>query len=505
MTAIHRTSEDARVSETKELVGVEAAPPGNVRWVFGALLVPLVFLSLWFAPLPLEPRAHRLVAIFAAVLIAWVTEVIPVAATSLMIAPVFVLSGITDASTAFRYYADPLLYLFVGGFMLAESMRRHGLDRRFATAMVSLPFVRGEPLRTQVAMIAAAAIMSMWISNTATCAIMLPILLGLPGMERPQKRDASDPATGPLLAVGYVCSTAGLGTLLGTPPNLITVRLLAESGIEIGFIEWMLMGLPAAVVLSIATGFITIRRSALPFSRGLSSTRPGPWSRGEKWTAVAFIAAVTGWTLPPLAQLAGLSFARDLETALHPGAVAVFACLPLFFVPDPANEDKAGHRPPVLPWSTAVRIDWGVILLFGGGISLGTQLEQTGLARVMANAVVATTGPTDVWTLSAIACLATIVLSEVASNTAAANILVPLVIALSVELEISPIPPALAVGLGASVGFMLPIATGPNALVFSTGRVPQVAMMRAGFALDLVCWVLVLVLLRLICPMMGWV
>ncbi len=505
LTANLGSGEDAYVSENKELSRADADPPGRLRWTLGAVLVPLAFVLLWFAPLPLEPRAHRLVAIFAAVLIAWVTEVIPVAATSLMIAPMLLLCGITDAATAFRYYADPLLYLFVGGFMLAESMRRHGLDRRFATAMVSLPFIRDEPLRMQVAMIVAAVIMSMWISNTATCAIMMPILLGMPGLERPQKPGASDPATGPLLAIGYACSTAGLGTLLGTPPNLITVRLLAESGIQIGFVEWLSIGVPAAILLSIAAAFITIRRNKEPFPGGMWEPRVEPWSRGEKWTAGAFMVAVVGWTFPPFAQLFGVPFADELDAALHPGAVAILACLPLFFVPERSSVHGVGGAPPILPWSTAVRIDWGVILLFGGGISLGTQLEQTGLARTMASAVVNATGPTDVWTLAAIACFATVVLSEVASNTAAANILVPLVIALSTELHISPIPPVLAVGMGASIGFMLPIATGPNALIFGTGRVPQVAMMRAGFVLDIVCWVLVLLLLRLICPLMGWV
>jgi sodium-dependent dicarboxylate transporter 2/3/5 len=146
-----------------------------------------------------------------------------------------------------------------------------------------------------------------------------------------------------------------------------------------------------------------------------------------------------------------------------------------------------------------------VILLFGGGISLGTQLEETGLARRLANGLVAATGPTDVWTLCAIACLATIVLSEIASNTAAANMLVPIVIALAAELGVSPVAPALAVGVGASVGFMLPIATGPNALVYATGRVPQASMIRAGIGLDVACFLIVMLLLRLICPLMGWV
>lgn len=508
LTAIRASGEVPSVKVDEAADGDDATPPGRTRWWAGAILAPLAFVVLWLAPLPLETEQHRLVAIFAAVLIAWVSEVVPVAVTALAIGPLLVVCGVTNASTAFRYYADPLLYLFVGGFMLAESMRRHGLDRRFAQAMISLPFVRGVPLRMQVAMIAAAALMSMWISNTATCAIMMPILLGMPGMTRPSERGAIDPATGPLLALAYVCSTGGLGTLIGSPPNLITVRLLAESGVQIGFLHWLAIGIPSAIVLTVAVAAITLRRGGRMPAEAMTSSLAGPpppWTRGEIVTALAFAVAVIGWTLPPIAELAGAPFARTLETLLHPGAVAVLACLPLFLVPDPARKSAAGETPAVLPWSAAVRIDWGVILLFGGGISLGAQLDQTGLAGVLSTAVVSATGPTDLWTLTAVVCVATVFITEVTSNTASANMLVPLVIALAVELEVSPVPPALAVGLGASLAFMLPIATGSNALAYGTGRVPQTSMMRAGIVLNLVCIVLLLVLLRVICPLMGWV
>ena len=471
-------------------------------------IVIATFAVLWLAPLPLDARAHHLVAIFGAVLVAWVSEAVPVAVTALMIGPLLVLSGVTDPTSALRHYADPLLFLFIGGFMLAASMQRHGLDRRFATAIVSLPFVRGVPWRVSAAIVAAATAMSMWISNTATTAIFAPIVMGLPGMRREPGDRGADPATRPLLALAYVCSTAGLGTLVGTPPNLITVRFLEGAGEHVGFLEWMVIGLPAALVLSLAAAVITLHRGSAPaHPEPAASSEPTirPWARGEIATAGCFAIAVLGWTAPPVLEAAGVPFARELGARLHPGVVAVLACLPLFAIPDPARKTADDPSPRVLPWSTAVRIDWGVILLFGGGIALGTQLEETGLAAAISRGVVGATGPTDVWTLCAVACLLTIVLSEVASNTAAANMLVPLVIALALELGVSPIPPALAVGLGASVGFMLPIATGPNALVYATGRVPQRAMMRAGIVLDLVCFVLVMALLRAICPLMGWV
>jgi sodium-dependent dicarboxylate transporter 2/3/5 len=503
-------NEEIRCTLRPDIVTAErtTTPRRDPRRPFKLLAIVVACAAGWLAPFELEPRARVLLAIFGAVLVSWLTEVVPIAVTALMIAPLLVVCGVTDPVSAFRHYADPFLFLFVGGFMLAESMKRHGLDRRFALAVVTLPFVRRSPRRMQVAILAAATLMSMCISNTATCAIFVPILLGLPGMQRPldSGNGTRDPAVGPLLALAYVCSTGGIGTLVGTPPNLITVRLLAERGVDIGFGEWLAIGVPSAICLSAAAALITLGRTEVLPAEAPPRVAVG-WTRGEIVTAGAFAMAVIGWTLPPLAQAAGVPGASELSARLHPGAVAVLACLPLFLVPDPdaRGENGAPGAQPVLPWSAAVRIDWGVILLFGGGIALGQQLEDTGLAAAISRGIVAATGPTDVWTLCAAACATTILVSELASNVAAANMLVPLVIALARELDVSPIPPALAVGLGASVGFMLPIATGPNALVYATGRVPQRSMIRAGALLDLACLVMIVVLLRVLCPLLGWI
>jgi sodium-dependent dicarboxylate transporter 2/3/5 len=481
--------------------------PATRRKAMSIAALALAEVVAWAVSRRLEaPEARALVGVFALVLVAWVTEIVPVAVTALMIGPLLVATGVCEVDEAFRPYADPLLFLFVGSFMLAESMKRHGLDRRFARFVVSLPFVRGSALRTHVALVAAATLMSMWISNTATCAIFVPILLGMRGMEKPEG-EKEDPATAPLLAIAFVSTTAGLGTLVGTPPNLITVRILADAGVHIGFLEWMAIGVPAALLLSAVAGGITLFRArrGVRALGAIEMEPPRPWSRGEVATAVCFGLAVLGWIVPSLCQAAGLPFAEVLVERAHPGVVALLACLPLFLVPDPSSREQGqSAAPPVLPWRDAVRIDWGVILLFGGGISLGAQLEETGLASAMSRGIVEATGAADVWTLCAAACFATILLSEIASNTAAANMLVPIVIALARELGVSPIAPALAVGLGASVGFMLPIATGPNALAYATGRIPQRAMMKAGFLLDVACFFLVLALLRIVCPLMGW-
>ncbi|HJL16488.1 MAG TPA: DASS family sodium-coupled anion symporter, partial [Sandaracinaceae bacterium LLY-WYZ-13_1] len=428
--------------------------PGPLRTWVGAVGAPAAFAILWLAPLPLETEAHRLAAIFGAVLVAWVTEVVPIAVTALLIAPLLVVTGVTDAKDAFRHYADPLLYLFVGGFFIAEAMSAHGLDRRIAKAIVTSRGVAGEPNRIRIALMVAGGLLSMWISNTASTAILVPILLGMLGSQRGRA------ATGALLALAYACSIGGLGTLVGSPPNVITVRLLREGGAELTFFDWTLVGVPTALVVGLAVYVVT--RVMLPSGAleeaaeageeeregggqadELFGNVPATWSRGEVVTAIAFGLAVVGWVFPGLGKAAGVPGADALKAVLHPGVVALFASSILFFVPD-------GRGERVLPWRRAARIDWGIILLFGGGIALGTQLVDTGLAAAMSRGFVALTGIESLWPLTAVACVFTIFFTEVCSNTASANMLVPLVIAIAEELGLPAAPPALAVGLAAS-------------------------------------------------------
>lgn len=474
------------------------------RFWAGAIGAPLAFVGLWLAPLPLETEAHRLAAIFGAILIAWVTEVIPIAVTALLIAPLLVITEVAGAGDAFKHYAAPLLYLFVGGFFIAEAMSEHGLDRRIAKAIVTAKWVRGVPSRVRMALMIAGALLSMWISNTASTAILVPILLKMLGRRRGKDRAA----VGGLLALAFACSAGGLGTLVGSPPNLITIGLLAEQGHDLGFLGWMQIGLPTAALVCVAIWFVArwmyppvaedeTDDDDTPSAEELFDDVPAAWTRGEIVTAVAFSLAAIGWVLPGLFRATGHPAADDVKRLLHPGVVALLAASILFVFPG-----KPGER--VLTWKRAATIDWGIILLFGGGIALGTQLVETGLAGAMSEGFVALTGIESLWALTAVACVFTIFFTEVCSNTASSNMLVPLVIGIAGELAVSPIPPAMAVGLAASCAFMLPIATGPNAIAYSTGRVSQGQMMRIGIVLNIVCAVIVFLVVRVLSPLYGW-
>ena len=449
----------------------------------GVPIAALVFVALWFAPLPLSTPGHRLAAIFAAVVVLWITEALPIAVTALLIAPAMIVTGVCDATTAFASYADPLLFLFVGGFFIARAMSRHRLDRRIAGSLVSLPWVRGRPKRVRLAFMLAGVMLSMWISNTATTAVLLPILVGTFGDE---------PDEGALLATAYACSIGGLGTMVGSPPNLITARFIREHTQEaFGFVDWMMVGLPMAVVLTVLAYALMLRTNPCGDVAGEIEHVRRPWTRGERVTALAFTLAVVGWMVPGLLKAAELEIGSVLVTALPGGAVALLASSVLF-----AFHDHEGER--VLPWSDAAKIDWGIIMLFGGGIALGTQMVETGLADAISRGFVAATGIESLFALVLVATVFTIFFTEVCSNTASANMIVPLIIAVAVEIGVDPVPPALAVGLAASCAFMLPIATGPNAIAYGTGMVRQSSMMKTGLVLNLACaaviaaWVLLL-------------
>ena len=467
----------------------------------GALLAPLTLLVLALVPLPLEGPARNLVPIVGAVLVAWVTEVIPIPVTALLIAPAMVAAGVCDAKQAFAPYASPILFIFVGGFMIAHAMQRHGLDRRIAMSVLRLGPVGKSAARTRGALMVTGVVLSMWISNTATTAILLPILLGTMAQNGSAALRARNESGG-VLAVAYACSVGGLGTVVGSPPNLITIQMLERADVSLSFVDWMKVGLPAGLGLTVVV-YVYLHLVHPPLAAGqqkLQLTEKSPLSRAEWVTAVSFGLAVVGWMLPGVARALDWEHAALLKRHLPAGGVALMAASVLFMVP---REPGAKER--VLPWQEATRIDWGLIMLFGGGISMGKQMFDTGLASALGRGFIQLTGVSDMWTLVALVAFFTLFFTEMCSNTATANMLAPLVIGVAQELGLSPIPPALAVGLAASCAFMLPVATGPNAIAYASGKVPLPDMIRTGAALNFICAAAIVLLLWLMCPLFGWV
>jgi sodium-dependent dicarboxylate transporter 2/3/5 len=483
------------------------------RRTVGFFLGPLVFLLMLAVPLGgLAPDAHRLAAVVSLVVVWWVTEPIPIPATALLGASLAVVFGITSAQEALAPFASPTIFLFLGSFILAEAIAVHGLDRRLAFGLLSRRWVGGSPWRVRLAIGLLAAGLSMWMSNTATAAMLLPVAIGLlGGVERAAGRPG---ATGLLLVLAYSASIGGIGTPVGTPPNLITLGMLSQLvHRDIDFFRWMALGVPTAAAMYVALTVIAGRlyptepppagpaRSRVV--EGMEDARQhlGPYTRGEKNCLAAFGLAVTLWLAPGVvAIVAGTSSPayRLIGGRLDEGVVALLAAALLFVLPVDWKQRRF-----TITWAQASRIDWGTILLFGGGLSLGRLMFTTGLAERIGRGLVMVSGAESLWAVTAVMTAVAILTTEITSNTAATNMLVPVALAIAGAAGISPIPPALGIALGASMAYMLPISTPPNAIAYGTGLVPLTAMMKCGLVLDLVSFLIIITALRLLCPVLG--
>ena len=471
------------------------------RRTVGLVLGPLVLIVLLVTPLALSAPAHRLAAILAMMVVLWVTEALPLAVTALIGPVLAVIFQVVPARTAFAPFADPIIFLFIGSFMLAEAMFVHGLDRRIAFGALSSRMVGGSAGRILFVYGLVAAGISMWISNTATTAMMFPIGLSIvahltEGREsNPQSRDF---ATAMMLMAAFGASIGGIGTPIGTPPNLIGVGMLSRiAGVQIDFFKWMLLGVPIVIVLFLFLVFYfqwaLLRGLTLNVGRAEKIQeelrRLGPLSIGQRNTLVAFGATVALWLFPGVLALTSLgetAFGKGFTAAVPESVAAMIGAILLFLLPVSWRARRF-----TLSWEQAVKIDWGIILLFGGGLSMGELAFSTGLAESIGRGITSWLPGESPFSLTVIFTAIAIVMSETASNTASANMIVPVAIAVSQAAGVNPIAPALGATLGASMGFMMPISTPPNAIVYSSGHVPITQMMRHGIVLDIVGFIVI--------------
>jgi sodium-dependent dicarboxylate transporter 2/3/5 len=412
-----------------------------------------------------------------------------------------------------------MIFLFLGSFILAEAMAHHRLDQRFAYGIMSLRWVGDRSGRILFAYGAICAFISMWISNTATCAMMFPIGLGIvrtmAGITSRRTGRPVDPkrlrfATAMMLMASYASSAGGIGTPVGTPPNLIGISLIEKfTKVRIPFFKWMLFAVPLLVVMYVVLFFLMyalnkpeereIRGGAEYVKAELAKL--GAWTRGQKISLAAFATAVVLWTAPGFIALiwgARSSPARFYNARVPEAAAALIAALLLFVLPVDWKK-----REFAISWKEAVRIDWGVLLLYGGGIAFGDLMIQTKLADAVGQGLLNLTGAHSEWGITLAAVFIAILVSEAASNTASANMVVPVIISLAMAAGVDPIPPAIGATLGASWGFMLPVSTAPNAMVYGSGMVPITKMMRAGVLFDLLGGLIIWLGLRLLLPLVG--
>jgi sodium-dependent dicarboxylate transporter 2/3/5 len=495
----------------------------NWRRRAGMILAPLLFAVTYALTANLSPEGRKLSAILAAVAALWVTETLPLPVTALLGAVLCIVMGVAPLEKVFAYFANPIVFVFIGSFMIARAMSVHRLDRRIALAVLSAPWVSGHPARVLAAMGLITALLSFWVSNTATTAMMLPIALGLlramRGSDQPLSARVWPFATGMMLIIAYGASIGGIGTPVGSPPNLICVAQLKKlAGFELSFLKWMVLCVPLFLAMAVVLFTLifwlhpagTPRTDARSMQQFLADERAklGRWSLGEVNTLIAFGLAVVLWMAPGLLKLPvwgsgawsqAITAAGDwMKLRLDESVVATIAAVLLFALP--VNWRKGVFT---LSWEDAVKIDWGTILLFGGGLALGGLMFDTGVAKALGTALAGNLGVTSLWGFTGLAIILGIVLSETTSNTAASNMLIPVVIGMCQTQNMSPVPPALGACLGASYGFMLPVSTPPNAIVYGSGLVSIPSMVRAGFLFDVIGFLIIWGGLRLLCPLLG--
>ncbi|MEM9050835.1 MAG: SLC13 family permease [Bacteroidota bacterium] len=455
---------------------------------FYQLLVgPMLFILIAFT-VPLEPSQSRAIGVAAWMIAWWITQAVPIGITALLPMVLFPSFGIAEMKTVTSSYANPIIYLFFGGFVLGLALEKWNLHKRLALNILRRTGTK--PQKIILGFMLATAIMSMWISNTASTMMMLPIGLSISELLKDQFPNPTAKRQFDLcllLGLAYAANIGGITTLIGTPPNLVLAALASESiDAEIGFSEWLLMALPLTTVLfSVAflinTRFLfKIERNALvgvrkAVSDQLSSL--GNQSSGEKRVQLVFIATALLWIFrSPLSKIEVFSFLSD-------PLIAVSSAIVLFVLP-------SGEGGPLLVWEDSKSLPWDILLLFGGGLSLASGLASTGVVDLLGSSLSQIEG-VHWFMIILIVVFATIFFTEGMSNVALVSITVPIVFVVAESLGGSALELAIPLTIAASCAFMLPIATPPNAIVFSSNKIKMNEMMRAGFVLNIMATIII--------------
>jgi sodium-dependent dicarboxylate transporter 2/3/5 len=485
----------------------------ELRRKIGFFLGPILFFQAYFFPLfPLNTKAKNLLAVFLLIVVWWVTECIPIPVTALFI-PVFItVLKIAPVGEAFAPFANPIIMLFLGSFILAKAMSVHSLDQKLACSILSLKSIAHRTTRILFALGLTSAFLSLWISNTATTAMMYPIVLGILGAfgSGRGEKPASSFELIFLLMIAYSSSIGGIGTPIGSPPNLIAIGMLEKlADYRITFFQWMITAFLALIPMYLAL-FLFMK-----FKLGRSKNSPQvinnlspeikkeqkKLTQGQKNVLIAFSVTVLLWVLPGFISLI---WGREAPLYLwlddhFPESVAALIGAGLLFIL-PANLKRGQFT---LSLRDALKIDWGTLLLFGGGLSLGFQIFKTGLAEFIGKLFFSPDSLPNLSLITLLAVALSVFLTEVTSNTAAANMIIPIIIAVSKAASINPLPPVLGSAIGCSFAFMLPVSTPPNAIIYGSGLVPLPKMIKYGFWLEITGIIIIWISIRFVAPLLG--
>lgn len=453
----------------------------------GFFLGPFIFICLVFLPIPwtLSKEAWIVICVSIWMIVWWITESIPIPVTALFPMFFFPLFGVTDLKSAASHYANPVVYLFFGGFLLALAMEKWNLHRRIALKIVK--FTGTDANGIILGFMIATAFLSMWISNTATAIMMLPIALSVIDLMTSDKskynaRGLNFFSISIMLGIAYAANIGGTATIIGTPPNVVFAAYMKETmGMDIPFAKWLALGLPFATILLLITYFILVK---ILYPNGLGRfigaqeliekelSLLGPISKGEWRTLIVFIITAFMWIfrVPLNKYIPGPGFS-DTE-------IAIFAGILLFTIP---VDFKKGAF--LLDWKATEKLPWGILLLFGGGLSLASSLFDTGIVNQIAS--IFSKSESDFYVFIGLTTLA-LFLTEVISNVALVTIFLPIVSGISMGLGMNPIFLSIPITLAASCAFMLPMATPPNAIVYASGFMTVQKMAKSGLVINLI-------------------
>ena len=458
-----------------------------MRQIVGLIAGPLLFLVILVQPVPegMSVEASRVAAVALLMACFWMAETVPIPATAMLPIFLFPLLGVMPASEVTLSYGNQILFLFMGGFLIAVAMQKWNLHRRIALTVIDK--VGSSPNRLVLGFMLATALLSMWISNTATCVMMTPVAIAVVEQTRMENNNTSGNynfGTALMLGIAYSSSAGGVSTLVGTPPNAILIGIIDTLyGYQISFVDWMKLGMPVSICM-LTIVWVVLTKIMYPMNDADSDSdhardhirqelaEMGPMSGEEKKVASLFFMVALCWILRGLFTPEWLSFVSD-------PAIAICGAFLLFIIP--ADKKQGGF---ILDWDTAKTIPWDIIILMGGGFALAAGFSGSGLTEWLANQLTILQG-VHFFVLIIVVVLFVTFLTEMTSNAATATLFIPVMGALAISMDLHPFALMVPAALGASMAFMLPVATPPNAIVFASRQITIAQMARTGFVLNL--------------------
>lgn len=480
----------------------------SAKQKIGLFLGPLLFIMLmvFFNPEGLSPEAKGVLAGTVWIATWWITEAIPIPATSLLPIILFPLAAGVGVGEVTPNYGDPLVFLFLGGFIISLALERWNLHKRIALGIIS--FVGTSTSGIMLGFMAATGFLSMWISNTATAMMMVPIGTAIifqmsslikEGSVKNAKDEKNKFSKGLMIAIAFSASLGGIATIIGTPPNtILAAQLRAIYGIDLSFAQWMLFGVPFAIVM-ILVAWVYLIKFAFPMElkkipggkEVIKNERAalGKMSADEKMVAVIFGATALAWILRSFV------LQEYVSPAIDDTMIAITGALVLFLIP---SFQYQGVK--LMNWETAKNVPWGILLLFGGGLAIAGGFGATGLDVWIGEQLTVLQGVQFI-VIIAVVSLVVVFLTEITSNTASATMLMPVMAALSAAVDVHPFAVMVPAAVAASCAFMLPVATPPNAVVFGSGYLKMIDMVRAGIWMNIAATIALVAFVILLLPL----